>query len=239
VLVIRSLIFFIGYATLTILYGSSTLLIWALPKTTRHKFITSWTRVIIAWLRIVCNIQYQVVGREYLDPSTPMVVLSKHQSAWETILLQGLYWPATTVLKKELLRIPFFGWGISAIRPIAIDRSNPRAALKQVKLQGTERLNDGLNIIIFPEGTRVASGESSTYARSGADIAVSAGVNIQAVAINAGECWPRGFLKYPGTITVKISPPISCEGSSSKTLTQTAKTWIDAEMTKMGSPLKK
>lgn len=238
-LAIRSLIFFIGYATLTMLYGSTTLVIWLLPKTIRHRFITSWTRAIIAWLRFACNIQYHVVGHEHLDPDTPTVVLAKHQSTWETIFLQSLYWPATTVLKKELLRIPFFGWGASAIQPIAIDRSNPRAALKQVKQQGAQRLNDGLNIIIFPEGTRVASGESSTYARSGADIAVSAGVKVQAVAVNAGECWPRGFLKYPGTITVKISPPLSDERNSSKALTQTAKSWIEAEMTKMGSPLKK
>jgi len=160
--------------------------------------------------------------------------MAKHQSTWETMFLQYYFGPVSTILKKELLRIPFFGWGLASLRSIAIDRSSPIQALKDVKNKGLERIKQGNNLLIFPEGTRIPLGTVGNYARSGADIAVTAGVPIIAVAHNAAECWPhKQFLKYPGTITVVLSEPIATEGKDRKALTEDVKTWIESEIAKM------
>lgn len=198
----------------------------------RHRIIASWTTIVIFWLRLVCGVRYQVLGKENLATiAKPAVVLSKHQSAWETLYLQSLFWPASTVLKKELLKIPFFGWGLRALRPIAIDRSNPKQALKDVKTKGLNRLENGLNVILFPEGTRMAAGERGTYARSGADIAIKSERDILPVALNAARCWPsNSFLKYPGLITVSIGPIIPSSEKTSKELMKDVEDWIEAEM---------
>ncbi len=232
---IRSCIFGIGYFLLTVSYGTVSLLTWLLPPLVRHKVVTSWTTVVIYWLRFSCGVRYQVLGKENIDNvKTPCVVLSKHQSAWETLFLQTLFWPASTILKKELLNIPFFGWGLRALNPIAIDRSNPREALRQVKREGTIRLEKGLNLILFPEGTRMAPGEKGTYARSGADIASGAEADILPVALDAAKCWPSNrFVKYPGLITVSVGPKIETRNKSNKEIMQEVETWIESEMLKL------
>lgn len=232
----RSTIFSIGYFILTVSYGTLSLLTWLLPFLIRHRIIASWTTVVIVWLRIACGVRYQVIGSEKItDRNKTYVILSKHQSAWETLFLQSLFWPASTVLKLELLNIPFFGWGLRALKPIAIDRSNPRIALRQVKEKGLQRLDEGLNIILFPEGTRMAPGEKGTYARSGADIAISAGVEIIPIALNAAHCWPsKSYTKYPGLVTVSLGPLIQTEGKRSKDVMKEVEEWIEAEMKKIG-----
>lgn len=205
---------------------------------TRHKIIASWTTVVIYWLRLTCGVKFKVLGKEFIESvDKPVVVLSKHQSTWETLFLQSLFWPASTVLKKELLNIPFFGWGLRALRPIGIDRNNPREALKQVKTKGINRLESGLNFILFPEGTRMAAGERGTYARSGADIALNTGSKILPVALNAARCWPSNtFVKYPGEITVSVGPIIHPEGKTSKEVIKEVEEWIEAEMLKIDQP---
>lgn len=234
---IRSCIFGIGYFVLTISYGTISLFTWVLPPLLRHKIVASWTTVVIYWLRFSCGVHYQILGRDNIDSVTkPTVILSKHQSAWETLFLQTLFWPASTILKKELLNIPFFGWGLRALNPIGIDRSNPREALKQVKREGIKRISSGLNLILFPEGTRMAPGERGTYARSGADIASNANVDILPVALNAAKCWPSNrFMKYPGLITVSVGPKIETANKNNKEIMQEVETWIESEMEKMPS----
>ncbi len=231
---IRSCCFSTGYFVLTVSYGTLSLFTWVLPALVRHRIIASWTKVVIVWLRIICGVRYRVIGRENMPPGRGHLILSKHQSAWETLFLQSLFWPASTVLKKELLRIPFFGWGLRAMGPIAIDRSNPREALRQVKTKGIERIQNGLNVILFPEGTRMAPGERGTYARSGADIACSAGVNIIPVALDAAKCWPsKNFTKTPGLVTVSIGPSIITAGKSSKEIMREVEAWIEAEVLRL------
>jgi len=234
-LIIRSSIFSIGYFLLTISYGTLSLASWAFPHLTRHKLIASWTTVVISWLRISCGVRHKVIGKEHIDQAkVPFVVLAKHQSAWETLFLQSLFWPSSTVLKRELLNIPFFGWGLRALSPIAIDRSNPREALKQVKSKSLQRIDQGLNIILFPEGTRMPPGEKGSYARSGADIAKTSGAEIFPVAVNAGKCWPsRSFTKYPGEITVSIGPKIDAEGKNNREIMGEVESWIENEMSRI------
>ncbi|MFL0811200.1 MAG: 1-acyl-sn-glycerol-3-phosphate acyltransferase [Agarilytica sp.] len=229
---IRSCIFLAGYTVFTLSYGTLSVFTWLLPPLVRHKIIASWTTLIVIWLRACCGVRYELRGKEHLEKiKQPAVILSKHQSTWETFYLQSLFWPASTVLKRELLRIPFFGWGLRAMQPIAIDRSNPRNALRQVKNTGIDRIKDGLNVILFPEGTRTLPGEKRPYARSGAEIALNADVNIVPVALNATVCWPsKSFVKYPGLVTVVVGPAISPKGKSSKEIMKEVEVWIESEM---------
>jgi len=232
-LYIRSIIFILGYFTATVLYGTLSLLLFPLPVRIRHKIIITWTTVIIYMLRFVCGVKFEIIGKENLSKvSGPMVVLAKHQSTWETLYLQSLFWPASTVLKRELLRLPFFGWGLRALLPIAIDRSNPRDALRQVKSKGINRLQTyGYNVILFPEGTRMKAGERGKYARSGADIAIDANVPVVPVAVNSGYCWPSGsYWKYPGTISLVIGEPIEVTDKHSKVVTAEVENWIESTM---------
>ena len=230
--VVRSTFFSIGYFLSGIFYGTASLLFWLLPRLTRHRLIISWTYFGIFWLRLTCGIRHELHDKENLDTvAGPIIVLAKHQSTWETLYLQGLLFPAVTVLKKELLNIPFFGWGLRALLPIAIDRTNPRDALKQVREKGLQRLRQGYNLVLFPEGTRSAPGERKKYARGGAEIAVHSGVPIIPVALNSGHFWRRGkFAKRAGTIQVYIGEPIYPNGKNSRELIAEVEAWIEAKV---------
>jgi len=181
----------------------------------------------------VLGIRYVVRGRENL-PAGPAVVLAKHQSAWETVAFLMLFPPISPVIKQELLKIPFFGWGFRMINPIAIDRSAGREALKQIVVQGGEKLRHGFWVLVFPEGTRVAPGEKGRYGAGGARLAVDAGAPVVPVAHNAGEVWPRNaFVKRPGTVTVSIGPVIDSRDKSAAELTREVEAWIEDEMTRL------
>jgi 1-acyl-sn-glycerol-3-phosphate acyltransferase len=234
VLYLRSLIFFIGHIISGVCIGLIAVIIRPLlPYSWRWRIVTLWNRFVMLWLYLCCGVKFNVIGQRPFS-HYPCVILAKHQSTWETMFLQYYFGPVSTILKKELLRIPFFGWGLASLRPVAIDRSNPIQALKDVKTKGIARLKEGNNLLIFPEGTRMPLGEVGNYARSGADIAITAGVPIVAVAHNGAQCWPhKHFLKYPGTITLVISEPINTAGRDRKELTEEVKDWIETEIAKM------
>ena len=177
---------------------------------------------------MACGIRYEVEGDANV-PDTPCVVLSKHQSAWETLFLQARFQPASTVAKRELLRIPFFGWGMALMEPIAIDRAQRAGALKEVIRQGTQRLRAGNHVIIFPEGTRMLPGQQGEYSAGGAMLAVRAQVPVLPVALNSGLCWPRSTLiKRPGVIRVVFGKPIEAQGMSAKALNEQVRDWIES-----------
>ncbi len=235
--IIRSTLFIIGFFITILVYGLITLIIYPLPPLLRHRIILNWCWVILHWLRISCGIRHQVIGLENLKKSaSPNVILSKHQSPWETFYLQLLFFPVSTLLKKELLDIPFFGWGLRYFRPIGIDRTNPRKALKQVKEGGLKSLDEGRNLLLFPEGTRVIPGERIKYARSGPDIAIRAGVDVIPIAQNSGSFWIKdSFLKYPGLVTVVIGEPITTKDKTSREVIEEVEQWIEGEMLKLES----
>lgn len=230
----RSLIFSIGYNITSAIAGLVAVIIWPImPYSWRWRIVTCWNRFVMLWLRACCNIRYEIVGHKHAE-KFPCVVLAKHQSTWETMFLQFYFGPVSTILKRELFRIPFFGWGLASLRPIAINRGTPIQALKEIKTIGIKRLQQGNNLLIYPEGTRTAYGQIGNYARSGADIAISAGVPVIAVAHNGGKYWPhKHFIKYPGTIKVVISEPFNTEGKDRKELTEEIKNWIEGEIAKM------
>jgi 1-acyl-sn-glycerol-3-phosphate acyltransferase len=158
-------------------------------------------------------------------------VLMKHSSTWETIAQWKLFPDQTWVIKRELMWAPFLGWALSVFKPIAIDRRAGRNAVEQVLEQGRARLEEGLWVVIFPEGTRVPSGETRRYGLSGALLATSTGRAVVPVVHNAGKFWPRrGWLKRPGNVRVVIGPPIPSAGRSPRDVNQDAHSWIEATL---------
>jgi 1-acyl-sn-glycerol-3-phosphate acyltransferase len=227
---LRSVLFLLLQIALTIPFGLLVLFLLPLPRLPRYRFITLWGRVVIFLARQVLGIRYRVTGLENL-PQGPAVLMAKHQSAWETIAFQQIFPPLSFVLKKSLLRIPFFGWGLAAFSPIAIDRGAGREALKQIETQGRERLRQGFWVLVFPEGTRVAPGETGTYQIGGAWLAAKTGAPVVPVAHNAGRCWPRNaFIKHPGEITVVIGPTIASAGRKAGEVLAEAQAWIETTM---------
>lgn len=230
---LRSLLFNLIQALITIPFGLFPLLAWMLPPLTRYRIIALWGRMVIPLAKVILGIRFRVEGLENL-PREPAVVLSKHQSAWETIAFQQIFPPVSFVLKKSLLRIPFFGWGLAMFSPIAIDRGAGREALKQLEKQGQERLRDGFWVLVFPEGTRVAPGAKGNYQVGGAWLACKAGAPVAPVAHNAGQCWPKNaFIKRPGEITVRIGPAIPTKGRKANEVSKEAEAWIEAAMARL------
>ena len=230
VIIIRSSLFAAFQIIITPIFSIIALLSFPLPPLTRYRIISQWTRWVMWASRTICGIRYRVIGREHI-PDQPCIILAKHQSAWETMGFQLIFPPQVWVLKRELLRVPFFGWGLAMLSPIAIDRSLRRAALQQLVEQGRQRLAAGFCIVIFPEGTRIAPGHRGKYRAGGAHLALQTATPVLPVAHNAGLCWGRNaFLKYPGLITVSIGAPIAPEGMDAETLIRRVEHWIEDEM---------
>jgi 1-acyl-sn-glycerol-3-phosphate acyltransferase len=226
---LRSVLFALALILVTPPYAVIALLSAPLPRMTRYRIISGWSRLIVWLARVILGIDYRVEGRENL-PSRPAVILAKHQSAWETLAFQYIFPPQVHVLKRELLWIPFFGWGLALMSPIAIDRRRGHSALRFMAKRGRQRLDQGFWVVVFPEGTRVAPGESRDYQIGGAWLAAASGVPVGPVAHNAGHCWPRNaFLKRPGTVTVRIGPPIEPGSRKPQEINALAKEWIEAQ----------
>ncbi|MDE2365631.1 MAG: 1-acyl-sn-glycerol-3-phosphate acyltransferase [Betaproteobacteria bacterium] len=232
--VLRSAIYMLLQIVITPFYFLIVLAAFPLPPLRRYRITSGWAHLMLFLLRVICGIHYRVIGGERI-PQTPSIILSKHQSAWETLAFQQIFPPQVWVLKKELLHIPFFGWGLAMTSPIAIDRSSGKAALKQIVEQGKDRLKRGFWIVIFPEGTRIPPGQKGKYRIGGAWLGTHAGVPVVPVAHNAGEFWGKNALiKLPGTITVSIGAPIDPTGMEPDDLNTRVETWIEAEMARIG-----
>lgn len=200
------------------------------PDRTRYLMATLWCSFILNWLRICCGVRYLVIGVENL-PAEPVVILSNHQSQWETIMFYKLVFPVAPILKRELMNIPFWGWALRLQKPIAIDRSKPREAGRSLLVQGIDRIKCGYSVIIFPEGTRSKPGTVKRFSRGGARLAVAARAPIVPIAHDAGSCWPpRSLIKYPGLITVTIGAPIATSDKSDAELTATVEAWISTQL---------
>lgn len=229
-LFIRALIFYLGLALAAIICFTLALFLLPLPFRQRYQFITQWSEFALWWLKTTCRLSYQLHGQSNI-PEQPVIVLSKHQSAWETIALTRLFLPQCWVLKRELLWVPFFGWSLAMLKPIAINRGSPRRAIQQVVKQGKQRLAQGIFVVIFPEGTRVAPGERGRYGIGGAWLAAESGYSVVPVAHNAGKFWPpHGFLKYPGTIQIHIGPAIDSKDKTAQEINTLVETWIEGKI---------
>lgn len=224
-----------GMAPTTVLFALLGILTFPFPYRWRYAVITRWTTFNLWWLKVTCRLGYEVEGKEHI-PAGPAVILCKHQSAFETMVLQRIFPPHVWLLKRELLWVPFFGWGLAMLEPIAIDRKAGRKALQQLLDIGARRLAAGRWVVIFPEGTRVAPGQRGRYAPGGAMLAVRNGAPVVPVAHNAGEFWPRrGFIKRPGTIRIVIGPVIDTRERDAQEVNAMAERWIEDTMERIGT----
>lgn len=227
---IRSALFWLLVTLLTIPFGVALVVLTLLPLQTRFVVVGLWRHGFMFLARWVLGVKMVVKGRENV-PEHPVLVLAKHQSAWETVALQEIFVPTVFVLKQELLKIPFFGWGLAALRMISINRNAGKEALRQVVEQGRDRLERGIWVVVFPEGTRVPPGEQRRYKPGAAYLATKTGTPVLPVAHNAGELWPRkALLIRPGTITVSIGPKIETQGLKDAQVNALAEAWIEGEM---------
>ncbi|WP_397450709.1 lysophospholipid acyltransferase family protein [Pseudomonas sp. NA-150] len=239
---IRTFFFYLLLGTCTLVWCSLSFFVAPfMPFPMRYRFINVfWCRCALWLCRVFLNINVKVTGQENV-PQTPCVILSNHQSTWETFFLSQHFSPLSQVLKRELLFVPFFGWAMAMLRPIAINRDNPKAALKHVAKRGNELLKDGVWVLIFPEGTRVPYGQVGKFSRGGTALAVNANLPVLPIAHNAGKYWPKsGWAKTPGTIDVVIGEPMYAEGTGPRAiaaLNDRAAAWNEATQRALGSPV--
>lgn len=214
----------------TIVTATIAVILWPLPYRFRYFFINAYAHSVVKALTLLCGIRYHVEGQENI-PNEPVIIFCKHQSTWETYVLQVIFRNVSFVFKSELLWIPFFGWGLAAMKPISIQRGTGRKAVNQLVSGGKTRLEEGINVVIFPEGTRTKASAPGRYRIGGAVLASETGYPIVPVAHHAGEFWPRkGFIKKPGEITVRVGPKIITKGKNPEQILAEAREWIEAQM---------
>ncbi len=227
---LRSLLFYFLLGVAVVLMIPLLLLGMVLPGTMRNSSVAHWSTGVMVMLRIVCGVRHEVVGAENI-PEQNGIILCKHQSAWETFALQFIFPAQVWVLKRELLWIPIFGWGLKVMGAIAIDRKGGKKALMQVIHQGTDRLKRGLWVVIFPEGTRTPPGTRRRYSVGGAMLAARSGYPVVPVAHNAGEFWrSKGFIIKPGTVKVIVGPVLDSQGMKAAEINEQVEEWIEGQM---------
>jgi len=226
---LRSLLFLFGMAFFTFIIGFLSLFTIIVPYRIRYKFITYWSASNLWWLHVTCGLNYQVIGKENI-PNHPCIVMSNHQSTWETMALGHIFPPLIWVVKKELFFVPIFGWGLALTHPIALNRKAGKKAVEQLVEQGVKKLSKGHWILIFPEGTRTAPGTQRKFKIGGAMLAEKSTAPIIPVAHNSGTFWARKQLtKKPGTIKMIIGQEIITQGKTAEKINQEVYEWIKTQ----------
>jgi 1-acyl-sn-glycerol-3-phosphate acyltransferase len=211
-------------------------LFW-IPRVPMFRIAAHLCRTNLWGAQVICGIRHRAIGLENVPLDAPAIVMSKHSSTWETLALTRYCPPLAYVAKKELLSIPFFGWGFALASPITIDRKAGTDAMHQIAAQGRERFRQGFWIVIYPEGTRIRAGTRAKYKTGGARLAIELGAPILPVAHNAGYLWPKGaFGKRPGTVTISFGRPIQPNGKEGAALMREIESWIEAEVARLGIP---
>ena len=233
---LRSLLFAVYQLLVTPPYAIAVLSVFFLDPVARFRVVRHWCTANVWGARVLCGIRYRVIGRENI-PAEPHLILAKHSSTFETLALNDLFTPIAFVAKKELLKLPFFGWAFSLASPITIDRTAGNHAMQLMVQQGRDRLEHGFWIVIFPEGTRIKAGTRAKYKTGGARLAVGMERPILPIAHNAGYLWPKGVWgKTAGTITISIGRPIPSTGREPVELTAEVERWIEDEVARLGDP---
>ena len=226
---IRSLLYLVGMAIFTLFFGFLCIFTVLIPYRFRYKFIVSWSASNLWWLKITCGLKHNIVGKENI-PDRPCIVMSNHQSTWETMAIGTIFPPLTWVVKRELFLVPVFGWGLALTHPIALNRGAGRKAVDQLVEQGKEKLRLGRWVLIFPEGTRTPPGTKRKFKIGGAMLAAESGAPIVPVAHNSGNFWARKQLtKKPGTVQMVIGPVIESQGKTAGQINQEVYEWISTK----------
>ena len=226
---LRSFVFYIGYIGSGVLESLLACIFGPfLSLNNRLKFFSMWPKFVNWLLYVTCKIKLVIEGEKNI-PTEPCVIVSNHQGQWETFSMQYLFHPLCTLLKRELLYIPFWGWAMSLLNPIAINRSKPKQAILQTLDEGSKRLEGGLYVLLFPEGTRVEAGKVGNYARSSFELAKRNHVKVLPICHNSGDCWPaHKFVKHSGTIKLSIGKPIDV--IDSKKSAEEIKAWTEKKL---------
>lgn len=202
-----------------------------------YRIARAWLKLSTDSARVLMGIQTRITGMDNLPlgQKSPAVLLVKHQSTFETFLMPAIMpHPLAYVFKKELLRIPFFGWSIGLLDMIHIDRKDGRRAFQKVVAQGKALLEQGTWVIMFPEGTRIPRGYKGVYKNGGTRLAIQTGAPVIPIAVTSAKCWPRkAFIKYPGVVDVSIGPMIESKGRRPEELMQEVEAWIETEMRRL------
>jgi 1-acyl-sn-glycerol-3-phosphate acyltransferase len=237
---IRSLVFALFQVIVTPIYAILVLLMFWLPPLPRFRFISLWCRIMLWGAKWICGIRHRVIGAENIPRGEHVpahIVMSKHSSTWETLALNMFFPPLAFVAKKELLKLPFFGWAFALASPITIDRKAGVDAMQQIVTQGRARIGQGFWFVVYPEGTRIRAGTRARYKTGGARLAITLGLPIVPVAHNAGYLWPKGILgKRPGTVTISFGKPILPDAKSLPELAAEVERWIEDEVARLGVP---
>lgn len=229
---VRSLLFVLWMSVTVVPWGTAVLIVSIFVRgDTIYWMCAGWLRVAMGGCRVICGVRARITGMDNL-PDAAVILLSKHQSTWETFFFPTLMpKPLAYVFKRELLYIPFFGWAMSRMDMIHIDRSKRAAAWSKVAEQGRKHMANGNWVIMFPEGTRAARGQQGTYKSGGTRLAVDTGRPVVPIAVTSAVCWPRkSFLVRPGVVDVSIGKPIASTGRQPDELMREVETWIEAEM---------
>jgi len=229
---LRSIVFIVLQTVSVIVVSLVGLLFWFASNKFKYAYLKVWVSFVVLLLRVVCGVKYEVHGKENLDVTQTGLILARHESAWETFAFQIIFPRLAFVLKKELLNIPFFGWGLRMTSPIAIDRGAGRKAMKQVLDEGTEKLaNDGKDdswVVIFPEGTRMPVGKLGKINSGGSLLAKKSGAKTYLVAHNAGQCWAaKDWVVKPGKIDVYISEAIDVGTLNTAEINKLTEEWFN------------
>jgi 1-acyl-sn-glycerol-3-phosphate acyltransferase len=225
--IIGSSLLFLGMSVSSAVFGLLLVAGMVLPFKLRWRIGHTWCRLVGWMVKRCCGLTYTIEGLDSIDPTQPVIFLSNHQSAWETIALRELLPPHSVVVKKELLYLPIWGWGLMTLKTIVIDRKNQRGALRAVVEQGSRYIQEGLCVLMFPEGTRSSAGTIGKFNAGGAMLAQKTGIPVVPIVHNAGEFWPRySFFKYPGVIKVKIGPRIESQGRKPQEINAEVEDWI-------------
>ena len=228
-IILRSTIFYLGYLSSGVLASFIACIVGPfIGLNNRLKLFSLWPKFANWFLHLTCDIKVEVIGKENL-PDEPCVIVSNHQGQWETFSMQYLFHPLCTLLKKELLYIPLWGWAMKMLNPIAINRNKPKEAILQTLEEGSDRLNKGMFVLLFPEGTRVKAGRVGKYARSSFELAKRNNVKVLPLCHNSGDCWPaHKFKKKPGVITLNIGKPFYVE--ESKLSAEKTRLWVESKL---------
>lgn len=228
ILLLRSLLFSIGMIIITIVQSFFCLLGSPFPLRVRYFLIANYNRIILWWLRLTCGIKWEIKGLENIPKDENGIILSKHQSTWETLMIPTLFYQPAIILKKELFWVPFFGWGLATIDPIAINRRDKASAMEQIIRKGKKCLAERRWILVFPEGTRIPYGQVGKYHTGGARLAVATDRAIIPIAHNAGRFWPRRkLIKTPGTVQMVIGSAIQTKNRTPDDIIAEVKNWIE------------
>jgi 1-acyl-sn-glycerol-3-phosphate acyltransferase len=234
-LLIRSLVFQAYFFVSVLLFAIAVFVSWMLPFEVRFGLARAWAASMLRAGRVICGLEYVVEGRENI-PDEPCVIMIKHSTVFEAYAQMTIFPPQTWVVKRELMWIPIFGWGLAALKPIAINRRAGHTAVSQVIEQGIAKLERGIWVTIFPEGTRVLPGMVRKYGVSGAALAREAGCRVVPVAHSAGDFWPRrSLIKRPGVVRFCIGPPIETGGRTPKEINEAVREWIESKMTEISA----